>query len=513
MIDEPLELLTNEQMTTVDQLAVELGISSLMLMENAGRAVADEAVKMVDAGARIIVLCGPGNNGGDGFVAARHLKERGYDVSVYLHGEVANLKGDAAEMARRWANRGQIERLSAASVKKVGAALAIDAMFGAGLTRPLEGEPASLAALMNEQAVTSVLAVDVPSGIHGSTGAIQGEIAIHAVRTVTFFRFKPGHVLYPGRANCGDLILSDIGIPASVLEVAHGEKGAFANIRRLASAHAMRSMPGYNTHKYKHGHAVVLSGPRHSTGAARLAARAALRTGAGLVTVASPQDSVAVNAAHLTAVMLATVNDSDQLRELLADERVNAIVAGPGFGVGETTCVTIETILKGPTKGVVLDADALTSFSGAPKRLFEAVHSANPACPGWTRTVMTPHDGEFARLFPDIAGDRLARAAGAARRSGAVIVLKGPDTVIACPDGKAAIATNAPHWLATAGSGDVLAGLIAGEMARGRSAYSAARAGVWIHGACAARLGAGLISEDLPEAVPAVLRELYDTRA
>lgn len=503
MKDMPLEILTNDEMAIADRLAVEMGVPSLTLMENAGRAVADEAVKMVDAGARIIILCGPGNNGGDGFVAARYLNERGYDVAVYLYGSIEKLNGDAAEMAKRWLAMGELQPLGDAPRALDCCDLIIDALFGAGLARPLEGEAANIVALCNNARTSAaeILAIDVPSGLSGTTGELLGECVIRADRTVTFFRLKPAHVLYPGRELCGYAVLADIAIPKKVLEQA-ASTGLLAN-QPLGFWLNDFPVPSDNGHKYTRGHAVAVSGPAQCTGAIRLAARAALRVGAGLVTVASPKAALPVNAAHLTAVMIQPLDVPEGIGDILADKRRNAVLIGPGSGIGEATREMVRIALQSGA-GCVLDADALTSFADGPGKLAKCIQ--DKACRG---VVLTPHEGEFKRLFPDLAGSKLERTRAASKRSGAVVVLKGPDSVIANPDGKAAINTNAPPSLATAGSGDVLAGLITGLLAQGMPAFEAACAAVWIHGECANRFGPGLIAEDLPEIVPEVLRDLY----
>lgn len=492
MIDHALELLTTTEMAAADAAAIAMGIAGVELMENAGRAVADAAAAMVPDGAAVVVLCGPGNNGGDGFVAARLLAARGYDVSLALLGDVARLKGDAAVMAGRW----QGATLDIANVRLEGAALILDALFGAGLARPLEGTAAAVVAKANAAGIP-VLAVDVPSGLDGTTGNADGPV-LRATETVTFFRLKPGHLLLPGRELCGRLRVVDIGIPSTVL--ASNAPQAFRNAPPLwqtAWPH-----PDAAGHKYSRGHAVVLSGPVHATGAARLGARAALRIGAGLVTVASPADAVAANATHLTSIMIAPLDAACSLADVLADGRRNAVLVGPGAGLGEATERHVAQALVS-TAAVVLDADALTCSAGNADRLFGAI-AARPA----HATVLTPHEGEFARLFPDLTGSKLARARQAAARCGAVVILKGADTVIAAPDGRAAINDNAPPWLATAGSGDVLAGLVTGLLAQHMPPWPAACAAVWLHGACAGRFGPGLIAEDLPEVLPAVLTDV-----
>jgi hydroxyethylthiazole kinase-like uncharacterized protein yjeF len=497
------ELLTNEEMGRADRLAVEAGVPSLTLMENAGRAVAREAMAMAPAGARVAVLCGPGNNGGDGFVAARLLGDAGYQVRLALLGSAVALRGDAAIMAGRW--RPATEPWHAVPAILDWADLVIDAMFGAGLARPLDG-PAAVAVDALSRCGAPVLAVDVPSGLDGSSGGATGPL-VRATRTVTFCRLKPGHLLMPGRELCGQTVLADIGIPTSVLS-AIGPLTS-ANVPDLWRGVLPRTRP--ESHKYTRGHVVVVSGAAHRTGAARLGARGALRAGAGLVTVASPPDAVTVNAAHLTAIMLEPFDGPRGLAEVLDDQRRNAILIGPGAGVGIATRLLVQVALEYDA-AVTLDADALTSFTidqdddeePVVRQLFELIRE-KPQRP----VVLTPHEGEFKRTFgalPELADCRskLERARAAAKVSGAVVVLKGPDTVIAGPDGRAAINDNAPPWLATAGSGDVLAGLVSGLLAQGMPAFEAACAAAWMHGACAAALGPGLIAEDLPEAMAGV---------
>lgn len=508
---DPIEILTNEQMSEADALAVRLGVPSLALMENAGAAVANEAVKMVDAGSRIVVLCGPGNNGGDGFVAARILTARGYDVAVFLLGAVENLKGDAAEMARQWLEVGEIAAVDTADPAMARAALIVDALFGAGLARPLEGAASDAIEAANASPAEK-LAVDVPSGLNGTSGHPLGACVLQADRTITFFRLKPAHLLYPGRGLCGRVTVADIGIPVDVLPPIG------TTLTTNAPELWLRAfpIPGENNHKYHRGHAVVVSGPAHATGAARLAARGALRIGAGLVTLASAPEALAVNAAHLTAIMLKPFDAAAGLGSILQDGRLNAVALGPGLGIGRETCELVETVLRSGA-ATVLDADALTSFAADADRL-SALIAGIPDRP----VVITPHAGEFKRLMSErnvepFGATTLARARRAAKKLGAIVVVKGPDTAIASPvtqtaridTATAAINSNAPPWLATAGSGDVLAGFIAGLLAQGMPPFQAACAAVWIHAEGANLFGPGLISEDLPETVPAVLRSLY----
>ncbi len=491
------ELLSTSEMGEADRLTIEGGVPGIQLMEAAGRAVADLVAAGLRGAARIVVVAGPGNNGGDGFVAARLLAERGQEVEVLLLGERAALKGDAALAAARWS--GPIA--PAAPERLRGAAVVVDALFGAGLARPLEGQARALVEAMNAGGAR-IVAIDLPSGISGDTGAVMGA-AVRAAETVTFFRCKPGHLLLPGRLHCGAVTVADIGIDARTL--ARIGPRTFANRPALWRTHF--PVPRVDGHKYARGHAIVVSGGAASTGAARLAARGALRAGAGLVTIASPTDALLVNAAANLAVMVRAADGAEGLAALLGDARLNAVVLGPGGGTGEAMRAQVLTALQGE-RAVVLDADALTSFADDAPRLCNTIRARRGA-----GTVLTPHGGEFARLFKEISADpkslsKLARARGAAQRSAAVLVFKGADTVVAAPDGRAAIADNAPAWLATAGAGDVLSGIVAGLLAQGMPAFEAASAAVWLHGEAAAAFGPGLIAEDLPETLPRVYRAL-----
>jgi hydroxyethylthiazole kinase-like uncharacterized protein yjeF len=492
-----IELLTPDEMAECDRLAIAGGIAGIALMERAGRAVAD-AVARQPLGTRVVVVAGPGNNGGDGFVAARILAERGYPVRLLLLGEVGSLRGDAAKVAKLW--KGPVEAATPEGV--TGAGVIVDALFGAGLNRVVEGDARAMIEVMNASDAP-IVAVDLPSGINGASGAVMGA-AVRAQESITFFRKKPGHLLMPGRVHCGRVRLADIGIPESVLERVRPK--TFANTPALWGD--AFPIPRLDAHKYSRGHAVVVSGDMSSTGAARLAARGALRAGAGLVTLASPRTALAVNATASLAVMVRPADGPDELRHLFEDHRLNAVALGPGLGVGANTRALVEVALDGE-RAVVLDADALTSFADEPFALFAAI-VGRPERP----VVLTPHQGEFVRLFnkltqPSESGSKLVAARAAARASGATVLLKGPDTVVAAPDGRAAINENAPPWLATAGSGDVLAGIITGLLAQHMPAFEAACAGAWLHGEAGNEVGPALISEDLPEALPAIYRRLF----
>ena len=494
-----IELLTPAEMSEADRLTIAGGTAGMALMEKAGVAVADAVAMRHPLGTRIVVVAGPGNNGGDGFVAARVLAERGYQVRLVLVGEPGRLKGDAAEAAQRW--KGPVEPASPAILARTG--VVIDALFGAGLDRPVEGLPRTMIEAMNASGAV-VVAVDLPSGISGATGAVMGA-AVRASETVTFFRRKPGHLLLPGRIHCGKVRVADIGIRDAVLDRIKPQ--TFVNEPGLWKL--VFPVPRIDGYKYTRGHAVVVSGGLSFTGAARLAARGALRAGAGLATIASPREALAVNAAANLAVMVRPVDGAAELTAFLADRRLNAVVLGPGGGVGEPMRELVRAALEGQ-RAVVLDADALTSFADDLPVLVNAIGARGGAV-----TILTPHDGEFSRLFNKVSSiskleSKLEKARAAARHCGAVVLLKGPDTVVADPGGRAAIAENAPPWLATAGAGDVLAGMIAGLLAQGMPGFEAASAAVWLHGEAAAAFGPGLISEDLPEALPQVYRMLFE---
>ncbi len=493
------QLLTCAQMGRADQVAIAQGVAGTTLMANAGRAVGEAALEMCRPGDRVLVLCGPGNNGGDGFVAAGHLADRGRDVVVRLLGDVASLSGDAAWAAGQWF--GDIEPFSPELPPAT--ALVIDAVFGAGLSRPIEasGEIARLFRAIRDRGL-QVLAVDVPSGLNGDSGEALGAV-LQATRTVTFYRRKPGHLLLPGRGLCGEVKVADIAIPDDVAGRAEviGEAGrTFAN----APALWLDQFPVLEAdgHKYTRGHAVVVSGGIEMSGAARLAARAALRAGAGLVTIAAPPDAASAHAAQFSSTLLSITASVADLQQLLGDTRKNAVVIGPGLGIGETARGMLLEALN-TRAALVLDADALTIAASFDDDFFSEMAgiSGRPV-------VLTPHEGEFKRLFGGLAGSKLERARHAAKICGAVIVCKGPDTVIAAPDGDAAINENAPPWLATAGSGDVLAGMIGGLLAQHMPPFEAAAAAVWLHGRAATKLGRGLISEDIPEVLPALFREI-----
>ena len=478
-------LLTVEQMYTADRLTIEGGTPGAVLMENAGVAIAGEIMRRWEK-QPVAILCGPGNNGGDGFVIARLLKDRGWPVRLALPGDMGQLTGDALHHARLWT--GQTESLSADILGD--GPLVVDALFGAGLSRPLDGMALEMITAINQRALVCV-GVDVPSGVDGDTGEILGG-APRCQLTVTFFRAKPGHLLMPGRELAGELVVADIGIGEQVLNTIQPK--TFANDPDLWLAGF--PWPKTDGHKFDRGH-LIITGGLEMTGAALLAALAARRIGAGLVTIAAPEGVGAIYRNGLPGNIVSTVNNSAEFETLLADTRKNTVLVGPGLGVSEATRRLVMSALE-TDKRVVLDADALTAFADDPQALLGRLNANH---------ILTPHEGEFARLF-DTGGDKPTRARKAALLSGATVLLKGPDTVIAAPDGRAVINTSGTPYLATAGSGDVLAGLIAGLTAQGMTPFDAAAAGAWVHGRAGELSGPGLIAEDLPDVIPDVLSEL-----
>jgi hydroxyethylthiazole kinase-like uncharacterized protein yjeF len=477
-------LLSVAQMTEADRVTIAEGTPGSLLMQNAGNAVAREIMRRWPP-RPVIVLCGPGNNGGDGFVAATALAQSGWPVRVALLGDRQRLRGDARIHAARWG--GDALPLTPAAI--VGAGLIVDALFGSGLNRPLE--PQVLATLgAAAQSELPLVAVDIPSGVMGDTGESVG--AAPATCSVTFARKKPGHVLLPGRDLCGEVVVADIGTVPAVFESPSIDTWENAPALWLADWPKVKS----SGNKYTRGHALLYGG-YPMTGAARMAARAAARIGSGLTTIAVPQVAFPIYASALTSIMVRPLAQAGDLQHLLSDSRYTAFLIGPGAGVDDTTRTAVIEIL-GTGRPVLLDADAISVFASKAAELARVIRGP---------CVMTPHEGEFSRLF-DPHGNKLTRARTAARQSGAILVLKGADTVVAAPDGRAIVNTNAPASLATAGSGDVLGGLILGLLAQGMDPFLAAAAGVWIHSAAAAAFGPGLLAEDLPDLVPAVLRRL-----
>jgi hydroxyethylthiazole kinase-like uncharacterized protein yjeF len=494
-----LALLDVAGMAAADRIAIAAGTPGAVLMERAGKAVADAVDRRTPPGARILVLCGPGNNGGDGFVAARLLARRGRPVTLALLGDRAKLSGDAAAMAAAWS--GPVETPDAVQPQAHG--LIVDALFGAGLNRPLEGEAAALVSSINA-AQRPVVAVDVPSGLSGDTGCATGPV-VAATETVTFFRLKPAHLLWPGRSLCGTVTLADIGIDPALVFTPETPPILFANGPPLWRESWPCHAP--DTHKYRRGAVLVVAGGLAGVGAPRLGAGAALRLGAGLVTIACRSEALAAHAARgPDALMQRAVDDREQLSLLLSERRLSAVLIGPALGLDAAARDAVMTVLRSDVP-CVLDADALTLLAPSGARLPHLLGRREEAC------VLTPHEGEFQRLFSATSGigtapSKLERARRAAAQAQAVVVLKGIDTVVAGPDGRAAINTTGHPALATAGSGDVLGGAIAGLLAQGMPAFEAACAAVWLHGRAGEALGRGLIADDLPAALGRLAGEI-----
>jgi hydroxyethylthiazole kinase-like uncharacterized protein yjeF len=476
------DILTVAEMKEADRAAVAGGTDVGTLMERAGEAVAAAVDTRFPKG-EVRVLAGPGDNGGDGYVAARRLAERGWRVRVEA---LAEPKTPDAQRARdRWT--GEIEAFGAGAGRPD---IVIDALFGAGLSRPLSGEAARTVRDVTRSQAT-VVAIDTPSGLSGDTGQTLGSVAFQATLTVTFHRKKLAHVLQPGRQACGEVVVADIGLGPT-------DSRLFENTPDIWRVRF--PWPTVQSHKHSRGSLGVVSGEAWSTGAARLAARAGLRVGAGLVTLLSPPESLSVNAGHLEAVMLRPFETDVELEAAVS--KMEAAVIGPAAGVSEATLSNVLALAR-TGAALVIDADALSVFRDEPDELFSVLDRDD---------VLTPHPGEFERVFPGLlkgSPERLSAVRAAAASAQAVVLLKGPDTVIAAPDGRASVNVNGSPWLATAGSGDVLAGLIGGLVAQGMESFHAACAGAWIHGACAEAFGPGLISEDLPGLVPMVLKRLW----
>jgi hydroxyethylthiazole kinase-like uncharacterized protein yjeF len=512
------ELLTSAQMRAIEQAAIASGaVTGLELMERAGRGVVEavfaEWPELAANPQRAVVLCGPGNNGGDGFVVARLLREWGWEVEVFLYGDPDKLPPDAKVNYARWGAMGEVAPL-AMPLPLADAALLVDALFGTGLARPLTGAAMQAANALAELAWAGerVVAVDAPSGLCMDSGRPLaprvGDGGAAAALTVSFHACKLGHVVGEGPSRCGRVARVDIGLTRTGLAGARP-------VRRVTRPDPDRLDKGaaLTGHKFTHGHALILSGPSGRTGAARLAARGALRIGAGLVTLGTPHDALTENAAQLTAIMLAEVDDAATLARVLDDTRLNALALGPGLGIERAR--ELVPVALAANRAIVLDADALTAYADDPGVLFDMLHD---------KAVLTPHAGEFARLFRDIsdkldapattgpAYSRVDAARDAAARAGCTVLFKGSDTVIADASGHCAVNAaaydRAAPWLATAGAGDVLTGMIAGLMARGYTPMLAAETAAWLHVEAALGFGPGLIAEDLPEALPGVFRSL-----
>jgi len=541
------ELLTAAQMRAVERAAIESGeVTGLELMERAGRgvveAVFEEWPELAKTAHRAVVLCGPGNNGGDGFVVARLLKEWGWEVEVFLYGDPEKLPPDARVNYERWGGLGKTQQLpdnyEASADDELD--LIVDALFGTGLARPVESlgitfldmqEACAIGRIsgsnVRKGAAARVVAIDLPSGICSDSGNgirdagfsgmpdVAAACNANADLTISFHSQKLGHILSDGSWACGRVVVKSIGL----------EEGGHLQGTETVILIDQDMLSGISkvawSNKYTHGHALILSGGAGKTGAARLAARGALRIGAGVVTVGVPPSAQMEVAGQITALMLKRIEGADGLAEVLLDKRINALCLGPGMGLERARELVPVALRAGVRQGgikshpTVLDADALSAYKDDPEALFDMVHEG---------CVLAPHGGEFARLFPDIAEklsavpsvgpaySKVDATRAAAKRAGCVVLFKGPDTVIAHPDGRCSINSaqyeRAAPWLATAGSGDVLAGFITGLLARGFDPMQAAETAAWLHVECARSFGPGLIAEDLPEQLPQVFRDL-----
>lgn len=483
------EILTNKQMYEAERLAFAGGVDSYAVLTQAGQAVAAVTYKHYP-GRSVVVLCGPGNNGGDGYVAAQWLLERGHDVHVYALTDPAQARGDAARACKAW--QGQISDWSELTAIDPDSVV-IDAVFGAGFSGRLDTDVVRVFDIVRETGCP-VVAVDVPTGLHGD-GAVADPDTLTASHTVAFFKKKLPHVLMPGLALCGEVSVHDIGVPPTVLP----QTGfcALENHPNLWSP-LLPWPPACDAHKYQRGHILMVAGGVMS-GAIRMAAQAAMRSGAGLCTVLCPEGVSPLIQADLPHVIVRTGTDRQSVAEIMKSAKVNAVLLGPGLGrTDDVREIVLDVVKSG--RSVVLDADALTAFEDDPAPLFDALHA---------QCVLTPHAGEFERLFGKMRGNRMEQAMEAAQISGAAIVLKGPDTIIAAPDERLpVINTHASPWLATAGAGDVLAGMIAALAGQGVDAVAAAAIAVWIHGEAALRQGAGLVAPDIPAMIPGIIGDL-----
>lgn len=484
-----LEVLTPTEMTKADAAAMAGGMQQgIQMMTMAGVAVACEIIRKFTP-CPLLILCGPGNNGGDGFIAAQHLKKSGWPVRVACLVKRTALKNDAALAARQW--DGEVESLNSnLSVHQVG--LVIDAVFGIGFNRKLEPELVILFEKIKSRKIP-VIAIDIPTGLDAATGAVNPG-TLKAALTVTFCRKKTGQLLFPGKSYCGKIVVADIGITDQAI-TALGTT-CFENDPALWRQNF--PLPTHDSHKYTRGHALIYGGATR-TGAARLAAAAAQKIGAGLVTIASPRECLPLYASYRASIMVDECNTPEDLKNILRDERKNALLVGPGAGAGDAVRQIVNTALSFNKSGV-LDADIFSAYQSSPAELFEKLSP---------RYVLTPHEGEFDRLFGPMEGSKVERALKAAKISNAIVLLKGADTIIAAPDGVHIINTNAPPTLATAGSGDVLAGLITGLIAQGMPPFMAAAAAVWLHGEAAQRYGFGLVAEDIILQISQVLNRLF----
>jgi ADP-dependent NAD(P)H-hydrate dehydratase / NAD(P)H-hydrate epimerase len=489
-----MPVVTAAEMRAAEQALFARGTPSFDVMAAAGRAVvAAIQQRWPTPFKRALILAGPGNNGGDGFIVAQELAALGWDVHVAAARPRDAYEGDAARAAAFWS--GPVAPLEPGALAKLddGDCVVVDAIFGIGLARAVESEVKAVIHALHGRPCP-VVAVDVPSGVNADTGEVLGA-APRTALTVTFGWPKRGHLLLPGREWARDLVVADIGCRDADLP-------ELAKIPRVNGTSLWRNdlpLPSAADHKYTRGHALVAGGAA-MPGATRLASRAARRIGVGMLTVAAPREAHPFYLIDQPGLIVREAAGASDLKTLLDDRRFTAALVGSGLPADANTRALVEAAAAAG-RALVIDGGGLTAFAGG-----------GDALGGFGRAdiVLTPHEGEFARLFPNLKGDKLQRALGAARMTGCTVVVKGADTVVASPNGSGAINADAPAWLATAGSGDVLAGLILGLLGQGMPSFEAAAAGVSLHGMAGTAFGPGLIAEDLPELIPEVLRLLSE---
>jgi NAD(P)H-hydrate epimerase len=489
-----MPVVTAAEMRHAEKALFARGVPSFDVMATAGRAVVEAITeRWPNRFRRALVLAGPGNNGGDGFIVARELAAMDWMVHVAAARPLDGYEGDAGRAAALWGvGPARLEPGALARLDD-GDTLVVDAIFGIGLARPVEGEAKAVIQALHGRPCP-IVAVDVPSGIDADTGAVLGA-APRAALTVTFGWPKRGHLLLPGREWARDVAVADIGCRDEELP----DLPATPRVNGAPVWRSALPLPSASDHKYSRGHTLVVGG-HAMPGATRLASRAARRIGVGMLTVAAPREAHPFYLSDQPGLIVRPMENAEDLAALLEDKRITAILVGSGLPPSAETRGLVETAIRSG-RPVVIDGGGLTAFAGDPSGLARL---------GRADIVLTPHAGEFARLFPNLdrVRDKVSRARDAARECRCTLVLKGADTVIASPGSAGAINMDAPAWLATAGSGDVLAGLVAGLLGQGAGPFEAAAAAVSLHGMAGAAFGPGLIAEDLPELIPEVLRGL-----
>ena len=499
-----INLFTSKEVKNLDELSVKHGVSLSKLMENAGNAsfqvIVDRIIPdLSNFNNRITVLCGPGNNGGDGFVIAKKLIEKNFDVKVCSPFNKNSFNSTALEKLEI----SNFDLLEVSQDLFKNSDLIIDALFGIGLNRDIDKKLIDLIDLINKEK-NYVVSIDIPSGLVTDTGE-KKPTSINADHTITFQSPKPCHFLLPGKINTGELSVVDIGVPEQIFEGVKKSSNIFLNTSDLWKNYF--PWPKEYDHKYSRGHLLVQSGDQFSTGASRLASLSALRIGAGVVTLASSDEAALINASHLTSVMVKNISNISNFINFAKNRKVTSLLIGPGCGVTDyTKKLSLNVIELGLP--VVLDADALSVFKNDPDELFSSIKKYND------RVILTPHEGEFNRIFKDRKGSKLSAASDAAKLSGATIIYKGNDTVISNPDGLLAISDKSSPFLATAGSGDILAGICAGLLSQGMNSFFAACAGQWFHKKIGEIPRPGMIADDMPAIIenflPSALGEIYE---